>query len=106
MKENIRELKVGKGSKEDKETNKEVEQSKKLTYEELKAYAMQIESRAKQLFMENKMLKQMAEDRYFDYAFKCIENKEVFSKDFIKLMTSRIETSLKGEEEAEEENAN
>lgn len=73
----------------------------KLTYEQLKAYAAQTTVRAKQIFEENQMLKQALQEARIDNNFKeidlvlkCLDHKELFSKEFIDSIVKRLEELL------------
>ncbi len=86
------------------------EEKKKLSYEELEAYAQQTTARAKQIYEENQKLKQAMQDlrmqmNYTDInlAFKLLDHKENFNKDFVKKVVERLELVLTPSEEQEPE---
>ena len=86
------------------------EEKKKLSYEELEAYAQQTTARAKQIYEENQKLKQAMQDlrmqmNYTDInlAFKVLDHKEDFNKDFVKKVVERLELVLTPSEEQEPE---
>ena len=86
------------------------EEKKKLSYEELEAYAQQTTARAKQIYEENQKLKQAMQDlrmqmNYTDInlAFKVLDHKEDFNKDFVKKIVERLELVLTPSEEQEPE---
>lgn len=77
------------------------QQQKKLTYEELEAYANQTVAQAKQIYKENQVLKQEINSlrdqaRYAEItlAFKVLEHKDVFSHDFVKTIINKLEEVL------------
>ena len=77
------------------------EEKRKLTYEELEAYAQQTTARAKQIYDENMKLKQAMQElgaqmNYGDInlAFKALDHKEDFSEEFIKKVKERLELVL------------
>lgn len=77
--------------------NKTVQQ--KLSYEQLKAYTDQIREQAKRVFEENKILKQMVNSKDIEYAFRCLDHADLFSKDFIKAVVNRIEELMNPEKQ-------
>lgn len=89
------------------EENKQTENQKplKLSYEQLKAYADQIREQAKRAIQENQVLKQALSSRDIEYAFRCLDHADLFSKEFIKAVVRRIEELMNPEkhENAEEE---
>lgn len=89
------------------EENKQTENQKplKLSYEQLKAYADQIREQAKRAIQENQVLKQALSSRDIEYAFRCLDHADLFSKEFIKAVVKRIEELMNPEkhENAEEE---
>ncbi len=89
------------------EGNKQTENQKplKLSYEQLKAYADQIREQAKRAIQENQVLKQALSSRDIEYAFRCLDHADLFSKEFIKAVVKRIEELMNPEkhENAEEE---
>lgn len=62
----------------------------KISYEQLSAYASQLHSQAEKVFQENQVLKQALTSRDIEYAFKCLEYKELFPNDFIKSVVKRL----------------
>lgn len=87
------------------------EEKKKLTYEELEAYAQQTTARAKQIYEENTRLKQSIQElraqmNYSDInlAFKVLDHKDDFSQDFVKKVTDRLELVLTPQDPPAEEN--
>ena len=85
------------------------EKTPELSYEQLKAYVLQMEAQAKKVYQENMTLKQIINSKDIDYAFKCLEHKELFSKPFINNLVERLEEILdpdnteKVEQESKEE---
>lgn len=72
----------------------EEKNSKKLSYEQLEAYAQQTTARAQQIFKENQILKQALNSKDIENALKCLDHAELFSVKFIENITSRIEELL------------
>jgi hypothetical protein len=72
----------------------EEKNSKKLSYEQLEAYAQQTTARAQQIFKENQILKQALNSKDIENALKCLDHAELFSAKFIENITSRIEELL------------
>ena len=77
------------------------EEKKKLTYEELEAYAQQTTARAKQIYDENMKLKQAMQDlraqmNYSDInlAFKVLDHADKFKPEFVQKVTDRLEIVL------------
>ena len=77
------------------------EEKKKLTYEELEAYAQQTTARAKQIYDENMKLKQAMQDlraqiNYSDInlAFKVLDHADKFKSEFVQKVTNRLEIVL------------
>lgn len=77
------------------------EKKKKLTYEELEAYAQQTTARAKQIYDENMQLQKalqamQAQANYeaINIAFKVIEYKSNFSESFVKAIIEYLEKVL------------
>ena len=98
-----------------KEENiKDGAQGKKLTYEQLEAYAQQTTIQAQKVFEENKALRQALQQerlnnnyKEIELVLKCLEHKELFSKDFISTVVKRLEEVLypaKPEDSEEVEN--
>lgn len=84
------------------------EQPKKVSYEQLKAYAEQAVEQAKKLYQENQMLRQALNRANVDFslkqmelAIKCLDHVDLFTPDFIKSITGRIEEVLTPSEEEE-----
>lgn len=72
----------------------EDENPKKLSYEQLEAYAAQTTEQAKKIFQENQMLKRALYEQSLkevEIAIKCLDHAEKFSVDFIDAVTKRIE---------------
>ena len=90
--------------------NEEKNPQKKLTYEELEAYAQQTTARAKQIYDENMRLKQAMQDlraqmNYSDInlAFKVLDHKSDFSEPFVKKVINRLELVLTPQDPPAEE---
>ena len=89
------------------------EEKKKLTYEELEAYAQQTTARAKQIYDENMKLKQAMQDlraqmNYSDInlAFKVLDHADKFRPEFVQKVTDRLEHVLTPQDpEPKEESA-
>lgn len=78
-----------------------IEEKKKLSYEELEAYAQQTTARAKQVYEENIKLKQamqelVAQKNYEDVklAFKVLDHTDKFSPEFVQKVIARLEVIL------------
>lgn len=78
-----------------------IEEKKKLSYEELEAYAQQTTARAKQVYEENIKLKQamqelVAQKNYADVklAFKVLDHTDKFSPEFVQKVIARLEVIL------------
>lgn len=87
------------------------EEKKKLTYEQLQAYASQMSDQANKLYRENQALRRSVtnSDRAFALeeikcALECVKMKDSFSKEFIKKVVSRIEVILDPDTVNEENN--
>lgn len=85
----------------EKNKTEEKNSEKKLTYEELEAYAQQLFGQAKGLFEENRKLKEALQNTqtqlyYADLnlAFRVLDHKDVFSKDYVNKVVTRLETIL------------
>ena len=89
------------------------ENSKKLTYEQLEAYAQQTTEQAKRIYQENQMLKQALTEANISNSFKeiecvlkCLDHVELFSPKFIASVIERLEEILspdrKGDTESTE----
>lgn len=83
------------------EKKEQEKQGKKLSYEQLEAYANQTVVRAQKMAEDYDKLaeayKQVITDRSIaemNLAFKCIEHRVCFSKEFIDSIVKRIEESL------------
>ena len=92
------------------EKEKQEKQGKKLSYEQLEAYANQTVVRAQKMAEDYDKLaeayKQVMADRgiaEMNLALKCVEHRECFSKKFIDSIISRIEESLSPVEEENKE---
>lgn len=85
----------------------EEKKTQKLSYEQLEAYAAQTTEQAKKIYQENQMLKRALYEqslREIEIALKCLDHKEMFSKEFIEASVQRIEELMnpkKGESEEE-----
>ena len=76
-------------------------QSKKLTYEQLEAYAQQTVMQAQKVFEDNKALRQALQQerlnnnyREIELVLKCLDHKELFSEKFISAIIERLEEVL------------
>ena len=85
-----------------------IEEKKKLSYEELEAYAQQTTARAKQVYEENIKLKQamqelVAQKNYADVklAFKVLDHTDKFSPEFVQKVIARLEVILTPQESEE-----
>lgn len=79
----------------------EATESKKLTYEQVTAYAQQITEKCKAVIQENSMLKQQLTEVMHNQgiaeaglAIRCIELSDKFSPEFIAKITKRVEEYL------------
>jgi len=79
----------------------EATESKKLTYEQVTAYAQQLTEKCKAVIQENSMLKQQLAEVMHNQgiaeaglAIKCIELSDKFSPEFIAKITKRVEEYL------------
>ena len=72
----------------------EVVEEKKIDYNQLKAYADNISQQATKIFKENQMLKATLNSRDIEFAFKALEFKDLFSKEFIKKTVDKLEELL------------
>lgn len=77
------------------------EEKKKLTYEELEAYAQQTTTRAKQIYEENTKLKQVIQElksqmNYSDVqcAFRVLDHADKFKPEFVQKVVDRLELIL------------
>lgn len=84
------------------------EGSKKLTYEQLEAYAQQTTEQAKRIYQENQVLKKALTEANINNSFKeiecvlkCLDHAELFSPKFIASVTERLEEVLSPNKEAE-----
>lgn len=75
----------------------------KLSYEQLKAYTDQLRENAKRVYQENQALKQAMNSRDIEYAFKCLDHADLFTKDFIQAVVNRLEELLNPERPINEE---
>lgn len=89
----------------------EQEEKKKLSYEELEAYAQQTLAQAQQVFNENKRLvKEMnnlrSQQNYaeINLAFKILEYKDFFSEECVRKVAARLEEVLTPQDNPEVEN--
>ena len=83
-------------------------EEKKLSYEELEAYAQQTINQAKSLYEENLKLKRALEEtrvqmNYADinYAFKVLEFKQLFPEDFVVKVVNKLVLILTPSEDSE-----
>lgn len=83
------------------ENNTNETQGKKLTYQQLEAYAQQTTIQAQKVFEENKALHQALQQervnnnyKEIELVLKCLEHKELFSDDFISTVVERLEEVL------------
>lgn len=79
----------------------EATESKKLTYEQVTAYAQQLTDKCKAVIQENSMLKQQLAEVMHNQgiaeaglAIRCIELSDKFSPEFIVKITKRVEEYL------------
>lgn len=79
----------------------EATESKKLTYEQVTAYAQQLTDKCKAVIQENSVLKQQLAEVMHNQgiaeaglAIKCIELSDKFSPEFIAKITKRVEEYL------------
>lgn len=87
-------------------------ENKKLSYEQLEAYAQQTTMQAEKIFKENQMLKQSLERttmyanfKEIDCALKCLDHADMFSAEFISNVVKRLEEVLSpAREESQEDN--
>lgn len=77
--------------------------TQKLSYEQLEAYASQMETQARKIYEENRLMKQVLTSKDMEYAFKVLDHAELFSKDFVKAVVNRIEELLNPERGSETE---
>lgn len=90
----------------------EKKENKKLSYDELAAYSAQVVERAKKIMEENNTLKQYNQElriqlnaREIDWAFKVLEYKDLFAKEFVgKVVAKLTEIMTPQETPAEEDN--
>ena len=84
----------------------EEKKTQKLSYEQLEAYAAQTTEQAKKIYQENQMLKRALYEqslREIEIALKCLDHKEMFSKEFIDASVQRIEELMNPKKEESEE---
>lgn len=70
------------------------EEPKKVTYEQLEAYAAQTTEQAKRILQENQMLRKALYEQSLkevELALKCLDHAEKFSDKFIQAITAKIE---------------
>lgn len=79
----------------------EATESKKLTYEQITAYAQQLTEKCKAVIQENSVLKQQLAEVMHNQgiaeaglAIRCIELSDKFSPEFIAKITKRVEEYL------------
>lgn len=73
--------------------------SQELTYDQLKAYVVQMESQAREIYLENQRLRNAFESKGVEFAFRCLDHVDLFSERFIKSIVNRIEKFLGPDEE-------
>lgn len=85
----------------EEENIKDGAQGKKLTYEQLEAYAQQTIMQAQKIYEENKALHQALQHerlnnnyKEIELALKCLDHKELFSEKFITAVIERLEEVL------------
>lgn len=85
-------------------------EEKKLSYDELTAYSAQVVERAKKILEENNALKQYNQElrmqlnsKEIDWAFKILEYRELFDKDFVEKVVAKLTEIMTPQETAEEE---
>jgi hypothetical protein len=85
------------------------EEKKKLTYEELEAYAQQTTARAKQVYEENIRLKQAMQELItqknhsdMELAFRVLDHADKFSSEFVQKVVKRLEVILTPTDNEEE----
>ena len=84
----------------------EEKKTQKLSYEQLEAYAAQTTEQAKKIYQENQMLKRALYEqslKEIEIALKCLDHKEMFSKEFIDASVQRIEELMNPKKEDSEE---
>ena len=84
----------------------EEKKTQKLSYEQLEAYAAQTTEQAKKIYQENQMLKRALYEqslREIEIALKCLDHKEMFSKEFIDASVKRIEELMNPKKEESKE---
>lgn len=80
----------------------EENKNEKLSYEQLKAYVEQMQAQAKKIYQENITLKQIINAKDIDYAFKCLDHAELFSKKFINMVINKLEELLTPDNDSQE----
>lgn len=90
----------------------EKKENRKLTYEQLEAYAQQTVEQAKKIYKENQMLKQALNRanldnnfREIECALKCLDHADMFSTEFIQAIVKRLEEVLNPTRSEDEEEA-
>lgn len=88
----------------------EKRENKKLSGGELEAYAAQVVERAKKIFEENNALRQYNQElkmqlnsREIDWAFRILEFRELFDKEFVEKVVARLTEIMTPQETAGEE---
>lgn len=87
------------------EEKKEGTTQQKLTYEQLKAYAVQLTEQANKIYKRNQELERALYQnslREVEIALKCLDHADKFSPEFIKSVTERIELVMNPNKEAKE----
>lgn len=88
----------------EKNINKEnVHESPKLSYEQLTAYVDQLREQARRVFQENQALKQLVNSKDIEYAFRCLDHADLFSKKFIQAVVKRLEEIINPESSIDKE---
>lgn len=92
---------------EEKKNNKsDVQESQRLSYEQLRAYVDQLREQAKRIFQENQVLKQAVSSKDMEYAFRCLDHAELFSKKFIQAVVNRLEELMNPDRPVNKEETN
>lgn len=90
---------------EKKRTESNGQNTTKLTYEQLEAYAAQTTEQAKKVFHENQILRKALYEQSLkevEIAIKCLDHTDKFSPKFIKDVVNRIEEIMTPQKETEE----
>lgn len=86
------------------EENKEqqMEQPKKLSYEQLEEVAKQLSEQSRQLYMELQNANMTNTFKRLDYLFKVLENDISFGEDFVSKCADEVKQIMYPPEESEE----